>query len=289
MLTFEEYLRKKKIDLSAFRQGEQKLFNEFATHYTEMGEKSFDYTKKYLFNKLRRQYQLAPEVKADKPHVENKLAEQTVIDSLSAPAENITPLEETLAPPAKMGFKPKFKAASMHKPAVKTEEPKAKDDETAPSVSEQVAKPSLGFKPKFKSAVTNKTEEKTKKDIKQEVAESKETTESVTPKLGFKPKFKTVPVPGKEADNQQQKVAGEANSDEAKPTLGFTPKFRAGVTKSTTSATPTPKDIKQEEAVTEPAKTKLGFTPKFKSAAKPASGKKKESGSSDNIPSDKVD
>ena len=51
-MTFEDFLRRKK---STWRleQGEPALFSEFKTHFEQMGEKSFDHTKKYWFNKLR--------------------------------------------------------------------------------------------------------------------------------------------------------------------------------------------------------------------------------------------
>lgn len=53
-MTFEEFFHKKKIDLLALKQAEPALFEEFKNHYEQMGEKSFDHTKKYWFNKLRR-------------------------------------------------------------------------------------------------------------------------------------------------------------------------------------------------------------------------------------------
>src|ERR1700712_5325541 len=100
-MTFEEFFKKKKIDLLALQQGEQSLFSEFKTHYEQMGEKSFDHTKKYWFNKLRRRFPAAPEVKTEKVRIENPLAEQTITESLIEPVK--------AAP--KLGFAPKFKAA----------------------------------------------------------------------------------------------------------------------------------------------------------------------------------
>src|ERR1700680_1402449 len=106
-MTFEEFFKKKKIDLAVLEQAEPALFSEFKVQYDQMGEKSFDHTKKYWFNKLRRQFQLAPEVKTEKPHIANPLAEQTITESLS---ETATP-----TPSPKLGFAPKFKAGSMPK------------------------------------------------------------------------------------------------------------------------------------------------------------------------------
>jgi hypothetical protein len=100
-----------------------------------MGEKSFDHTKKYWFNKVRRQYPLAPEVKTEKVHIENPVAEQTIIESLAEPGS--TP------PSAKLGFVPKFKAGNMTKPSVDPEE--KKEDPATPTPAK------LGFVPKFKA------------------------------------------------------------------------------------------------------------------------------------------
>src|ERR1700760_4886553 len=104
-MTFEEFFRKKKIDLAALGKAEPTLFAEFKTHFEQMGEKSFDHTKKYWFNKLRLTYQLAPEPKVEKVVIENRLAEQTITETL----------EERTAPSAKVGFTPRFKPG-MGKP-----------------------------------------------------------------------------------------------------------------------------------------------------------------------------
>jgi hypothetical protein len=143
-MTFEEFFIKKRIDLPALEKAEPSLFSEFKTHFKQMGEKSFDHTKKYWFNKLRRQYHLAPEIKPEKVHIPNPLAEQTIAESLS----------ETVAakPAAKMGFVPKFRAASIPKPVVEEEKKEEK-----PPISEEPAtdKPSEtspgkpAYKPRF--------------------------------------------------------------------------------------------------------------------------------------------
>ena len=97
-MTFDEFFTKKRIDLAAFEKAEPALLSEFKTHYEQMGEKSFDHTKKYWFNKLRRQYHLAPEIKTEKPQIENPLAEQTVTESLLENAA--TPPKVSGSPPA---------------------------------------------------------------------------------------------------------------------------------------------------------------------------------------------
>lgn len=57
-MTFEEFFQKKKIDLVALGTERPALLDEFRKHFEAMGEKSFDHTKKYWFNKLRRAYPL---------------------------------------------------------------------------------------------------------------------------------------------------------------------------------------------------------------------------------------
>ena len=58
MQTFADFFAKKKIDLSALQKAEPQLYDEFASHYALMGEKSFDHSKKFWFNKLRKSYHL---------------------------------------------------------------------------------------------------------------------------------------------------------------------------------------------------------------------------------------
>ena len=70
-MTFDEFFKKKRIDLPALQKAEPALFSEFKAHYEQMGEKSFDHTKKYWFNKRRRQFPLAVEVKTEKIKIEN--------------------------------------------------------------------------------------------------------------------------------------------------------------------------------------------------------------------------
>ena len=142
-MTFEEFFKKKKINLTTFSQAESTLFAEFKTHYEAMGEKSFDHTKKYWFNKLRRSFPAPPEVKAEKVIIENKLAEQTITETLTEPTGATSP--------AKTGFTPRFKAAATKpKPAETTPEGEPGADNAAP-----VAAPvKAGFTPRFKAGIT---------------------------------------------------------------------------------------------------------------------------------------
>ena len=144
-MTFEEFFKKKKIDLTALQAGEFALFSEFKTNFGEMGEKSFDHSKKYWFNKLRHQFPLAPEVKTEKAAIANPLAEQTITESL------IEGASVTASP--KLGFAPKFKAANMPKPAVAAEEKKEYHESALPvdeDTPAETPKPEPAYKPRFK-------------------------------------------------------------------------------------------------------------------------------------------
>ena len=139
-MIFEEFFIKKRIDLPALQKAEPSLFSEFKTHFDQMGEKSFDYTKKYWFNKLRREYHLAPEIKPEKLHIPNPLAEQTIAESLG----------ETVAakPEPKLGFVPKFKAASVPKPVVEVAKPPIAEDPD-PEKPSETSPPKPAYKPRF--------------------------------------------------------------------------------------------------------------------------------------------
>ncbi|HEY9196838.1 MAG TPA: hypothetical protein VIM77_11250, partial [Mucilaginibacter sp.] len=98
-MLFEEFFKKKRIDLAALQQAEGALFLEFKEHFEQMGEKSFDHTKKYWFNKLRRRFPIPAEIKTERVHIANPLAEQTITESLT---ESGTP--------SKTAFTPGFRA-----------------------------------------------------------------------------------------------------------------------------------------------------------------------------------
>jgi hypothetical protein len=200
-MTFEEFFKKKRIDLPAFEKAEPALFFEFKTHYEQMGEKSFDHTKKYWFNKIRRQYNLPPEVKTEKPHIENQLAEQTVTDSIN----------ELNIPVPKLGFVPKFKAAGMPKHA--DPQPADQKNEEAPAST-----PKPGFTPRFKPEMASKPTDDGPVEGKKEEASAP------SPKPGFTPRFKAANMPkpeGKPSEEKKEEAPAE------KPKLGFTPKFKA--------------------------------------------------------------
>jgi hypothetical protein len=161
-MTFEEFLIKKKIDPVQLKNAEQDFFNEFKSHFNEMGEKSFDHSKKFWFNKLRRANPLPEEVKPE-PIVEegrNNIPEQKV--ALSSLPENgnkiINQQEESEKP--KPAFKPRFKANMVSPqqqeiqesptPSNTPEGTKPKADSTIP-VTE-----ALEAKPRFKPSIMKK-------------------------------------------------------------------------------------------------------------------------------------
>lgn len=290
-MTFEEFFKKKKIDLDALEKGDPALFFEFKNHFEQMGEKSFDHTKKYWFNKLRLQYHLAPEIKTEKVKIENPLAEQTVTDSLvestlqeprpaAASKFQAAPIPERPAgehsdkndvKEAPKGFTPRFKA-NVTKPV---ENPTGSTAEEKPAEQPvPVDKPTVGFTPRFKAGVTKPAE-----DTVTPPAEEKEIEQPVPadkPKIGFTPRFKAgvtksaedavIPPPAEE-----KKIEQPAPAD--KPKIGFTPRFKAGVTKPAEDPVTPPKIETEEEKKSEEApaenKPKIGFTPRFKASAPP--------------------
>ena len=196
-MTFEEFFIKKRIDLPAMQRAEPSLFSEFKTHFDQMGEKSFDHTKKYWFNKLRHLYHLAPEVKSEKLHIPNPLAEQTITESLS---ETIVP-----KPEAKLGFVPKFKVASIPKTPVeqqpKEETPVAPEEISPEDPPIAIPAPKLGFVPKFKAASAPKPPAEENKEeeelpVKEEPLPEK-SPESPAPKPAYNPRFNMKNMPPK--------------------------------------------------------------------------------------------
>ena len=55
-MSFEEFFAKKKIDLQKFKEAEPILFEKLKSDYEQMGPKSFDHTKKFVFNIWRREF-----------------------------------------------------------------------------------------------------------------------------------------------------------------------------------------------------------------------------------------
>lgn len=234
MLTFTEFFTKKKIDIIALQKSRPDLYEEFDRDYALMGEKSFDHSKKFWFNRLRKEYLLEEiEIPAEEKKevvLEKKKEAVNSLSSSSAKVESKSPeVSEpgnTTAKPA--GFKPRFKATSIKKPVEietpKKEEttdsvkPEASAAETAAQDEKKAVKPA-GFKPRFKASnlpkpaatETPKIEESTD-SVKPEapiaeVSPSEEPTveekKPVKP-AGFKPRFKASNLPKKLEDNPEE-------------------------------------------------------------------------------------
>lgn len=269
-MTFEEFFTKKKIDLKALKAADEPLFEEFKAHYSVMGEKSFDHSKKFWFNKLRKSFHLAEEeaVLIKKPvqtdHVETAPAAKDII----------------AAKPA--GFKPRFKAATPAETADQKEEPKTDPSTTRSEATDstvaETPKPA-GFKPRFKPGITKNTANTTETPTP---TDSSGESVPETPKpTGFKPRFK--PGVTKAAASEQSAPLGEnpvtasetkapETAETAKPT-GFKPRFKAGVTK-TESADAAASDTvttaieeqtdNTDDHITTAANKPAGFKPRFK-------------------------
>jgi hypothetical protein len=150
-MTFEDFFIKKRIDLPALKKAEPSLFSEFKTHFEQMGEKSFDYTKKYWLNKLRLQYLLAPEIKAEKPAVA-----EPVVQAPDAGTRAETTDTKSVA---KVGFVPRFKAANIPKPVAEQERIEEKPP-VAKESAQEISSPKPAYKPRFNMKnIPPKTEE----------------------------------------------------------------------------------------------------------------------------------
>lgn len=230
-MTFEEFLSKKKIDLAQFKTAEPVLFSEFQNHYSQMGAKSFDHSKKFLFNKLRRAYHLKEEPKPVPPKeiIEiNKIASQA--EPLLSPS-----VEATV-------YTPRFRAAGT---------PKKEDEESGKPTSEsgdvESEKPKPAYTPRFKAKPAPSPE-----------AIPSEKTEEATPpaKPAFKPRFKpgmTGKTPAKSIEEDKEDIPAD------EPKTAYVPRFKASVT-----ANPAEEKIEEEPAV----KPKAGYVPRFKAPAK---------------------
>jgi hypothetical protein len=297
MMLFEEFFKKKKINLTALQQGEPDLYLEFKDHYEQMGEKSFDHTKKYWFNKLRRRYPLPPEIKSEKLRAENQIAEQTVSDTLTEPSprDKAPDLEHTSPATAvpKLGFKPKFKQAAPTAEDTAKPQPDTNNTDVPATDAVTPSPPKVGFKPRFKAGVTStqpaeNTTENPKleaEQVKQERdAGNTEAPAATPPKVGFKPRFKagvTTTKATEESPETAKPATPQAEADKATdtttpPKIGFKPRFKAGVTTTkpaedvTSNVTPVAENAEIEKADTtiapEPVAElpKLGFKPRFK-------------------------
>jgi hypothetical protein len=120
-MTFEEYLISKKIDLKAFQQNENDLFETWKSEFAQMHPHSFTAQKLYLINPLRRKYTLyevpkekkiadavKPTVTLIKPAIDPEDSEQAAVQSTNA-SDQTTVIPAQPAKPARPVFKPKPK------------------------------------------------------------------------------------------------------------------------------------------------------------------------------------
>ncbi len=251
-MLFEEFFKKKKINLDSLQQGEPALFSEFKEHYGQMGEKSFDHTKKYWFNKLRRQFPLPPEVKAEKLRPENQIAEQTVADTLTEPSATGKAPDLSQTPPAqpKPRFKPRFNQAGTAAGNTPVTQPVYEDTGNALAATPATTPPETRFKP---GATTAKKSADTAEAGNTEIsAENTDAVAATATKPGFVPRFKAGVTTKKPLEELTEPAKPETENAEPDATtagqpasattagqpvpakLGFKPRFKAGVTSTKT-------------------------------------------------------
>ncbi len=199
-MTFEEFLTKKKIDAIQFKEKENVFFSEFESHFLQMGEKSFDYIKKFLFNKLRRTYHLIEEPKIIKV--------ETKIEDISAPSPEKS--GTGIANQGKPTYLPRFKSTVAQK-------------EDSP-VQQKAESATTAYVPRFKAAVQIK--EQTEDTDLNKNPESEE-----KPKPAYKPRFKaqiTVSEEQEQPETATDKAVSQPN-EQVKP--AYKPRFKPGLTK----------------------------------------------------------
>ncbi|WP_196934129.1 hypothetical protein [Sphingobacterium hungaricum] len=257
---------KKKIDLPALKQADQGLYTEFKNHYVQMGEKSFDHTKKYWFNRLRKTYRLPEEAILPKEKLTDKIAVESAPESAGDSVSKVS------------GFKPKFKAPVKDElPAIEKDKTKTIAEQENP-VDSPVAKPA-GFKPRFKPGVTKPAEENKAEEVNPSETNS-EASEATAKPTGFKPRFKAGVIKPAEENKAEEVNPSEAkikaSETTAKPT-GFKPRFKAGATKpaeENKAEEATPNETCNEPSENEDSdpeikssneiKKPIGFKPRFK-------------------------
>jgi len=245
-MTFEEFFNKKRIDLGLMRDADPALYSEFKSHFESMGEKSFDHTKKFWFNKLRHLYHLAEPVKKVVTQVETQIASQA--EPLSSPTmeQNVPAAQGEAGEEAKAPALPKpgFRPRSIPVAAVKKQEQaaQAEPDVPADKPAAPVSKP--GFKPRNVKPVSGelsddaqKTASRPGQDIPSGASQGN--TANV-PRPAYKPRFnagKLAENTGKDAEKKKEEIedtpsvpqatgSGEASASPAEPPKpAYKPRF----------------------------------------------------------------
>ena len=183
-MTFEEFLIKKKIDPEQLKAKEQSFFSEFESHFLQMGEKSFDHSKKFWFNKLRRTYHLKEEIKivetpdnsheklSTEPSIQEKPIYKSRFNAAKTQQEDQITQEIESSPPPK--YIPRFKAAVNA-----SEQNLAAEIEKNVELEQKVIPV---FKPRFKAKIAEIEE-------KQSEIQGESASDSNT-KSAYKPRFK---------------------------------------------------------------------------------------------------
>lgn len=244
-MTFEEFFAKKKIDLVQLEKAEPVLYSEFRSHFAAMGEKSFDHTKKFWFNKLRRLYHLTPPDKAitqvetaiasqaeplSSPTIEQKPAFTPRFKSATTSKAEPAPEEQAEAKPI---AKPAFKPRNI---PVKPVEPTAEEKQKPIEPSNTPPAKAPGFKPRNIKPVTEESSKP--EELKAEESQTEAPSSSSPAKApGFRPRnIKSVA-------SENAEDANRADSRPGQPAV---------------SETPITNPEKQEQS------TKEGYKPKFK-------------------------
>lgn len=196
--------------MAHFKIAEPVLFAEFSKHYFLMGEKSFDHTKKYWFNQLRRTYPLQQEIK---PHaVQAEAISQMAVQAVAvAAAQNVADIER---PKFKEDHLPELVEANVPEQDISLaiEESLIKKPESSAEVPE--TKPA--FKPRFNPKNIPKTAENSMPET--EVQTTDATIEQ--PKPAFKPRFNMQDIkkePVKTVVENEVVISVQEISDEPKP------------------------------------------------------------------------
>jgi hypothetical protein len=210
-MTFEEFLLKKKIDPVLLRNADPAWYSEFNSHYDQMGAKSFDHSKKFLFNKLRRSYHLKEAPKpVSEPVVQNK-----------------PPSAEPSSVPVFGVYVPRFKSGAPSGKSKSADTPESSVGDSGNSKSV--------YKPRFKAPASVKPEKTPAEELKETKLESPAEDK---PKPAYKPRFSTktikpvqdeIPVPPPEDQSNEDHTLSDQPVKQP-----YKPKFRPGITPPST-------------------------------------------------------
>lgn len=266
-MTFEEFFIRKKIDLDQLQKGDPALYAEFKSHFAVMGEKSFDHSKKFWFNKLRHLYHLNESPKG-LTQLETKIASQAEglpspsMEQATAPAtaEMRTPVSK----PA--GYKPRFKTPTKENPLQVSEESRRSGSVEAGNPQESTPRPTAKkppFKPRNIPAKENAADATTT-DSRPGTNQAPEP--SVTPsgsaqtsssKPAYKPRFNihTLPKNPSGAAEQTGNAAENRPAEEPQPTPPSTDNPEEETARNEKSGT--------EEDMSAESKPKPAYKPRF--------------------------